>query len=90
MTDWPDTWSDWDEFVQEAKAREYSSSVDHDDRPVVASRLVRGAIWFALAIMPARERWLGWLLERPHPIVQPHDDSYAGTPQIVVSLPSQS
>ena len=54
-------------------------------RPVVRNRLVTSTIWFALAILPAQERWLGWLLDRPHAIVQTHDGEIDG---ILPSLPS--
>lgn len=36
-------------------------------------RLIRGLMWFALAIMPARERWVGFVFDRPYAIVQDHD-----------------
>lgn len=55
-------------------------------RPVVRSRTIRGFMWFALAVMPARERWQS----PPHAIVQPHDGPVLAPAQILASLPSAS
>jgi hypothetical protein len=79
-----DPWDDWDEFASEHRERERTD--ERDDRPVVRSRLVRGTIWFALAVMPAQERWIGWDLDSPHPVVQPHPEPV--TSILEVSLPS--
>ena len=81
-----DPWDDWDSYAATARVRE-SAPIDG---PRVRSRVVRGFIWFALAIMPARERWIGWLLDRPHAIVQAHDGPIAEVPEFLPSLPSSS
>jgi hypothetical protein len=78
-----DPWDDWETHLADGLARE--TRTDDPGRPVVRSRLVRGTIWFALAIMPAQERWLGWLLDRPHAVVKTHDGDLG---DILPSLPS--
>jgi hypothetical protein len=85
MREHVDPWDDWDEYLEAGLVSE--SGDDGEERPVVRSRLVRGTIWFALAIMPAREQWFGWLLPRPHPVVKPHDGDLGVT---LPSLPSRS
>jgi hypothetical protein len=37
-------------------------------------------------VMPAQERWIGWDLDSPHPVVQPHPEPV--TSILEVSLPS--
>jgi hypothetical protein len=80
----PEPWDDWDTYRSSGLAREANSA--ESERPVVRSRLVRGTIWFTLAIMPAQERWLGWLLDRPHAVVKTHDRDLG---DIHPSLPSR-
>lgn len=80
-------WDDWERYVDEGLRRE-SDGPDRERR-VVRSRLIRSWIWFTLAIMPARERWFGWFLDRPHPIVQTHDGPVPAVPHFESSLPSR-
>ena len=82
-----DPWDDWDRYVAAGRAREVTVP---GDGPRVRSRIVRGFMWFSLAIMPARERWFGWLWDRPHPIVQRHDGPIVDPSEILSSLPSRS
>lgn len=82
----PPPWEEWDRIAAEAM-RGHQARADTDGG--LRGRLVRASIWFALAILPARERWLGWLLDRPHAIVQDHDGPVLEPAETLASLPSR-